>query len=71
MLMRIIKQLFVSAQSAGIVYAFVEKIKTTTKKKTKLLPGNGSQYGFSISKCCCQLPDNIELLSAVDCLLNV
>lgn len=31
--MRIIKQLFVSAQSAGIVYAFVEKIKTTKKKK--------------------------------------
>lgn len=38
----------------------------------KLFPRSSMQYGFFIiTKCYCQLPDNVDLLSAADCLLNV
>lgn len=61
MQIRLIKPLFVREKCIRV-------LRTLVKKR---FPRSRMQYGFSISKRCCHLPDNADLLSAVDCLLNV
>lgn len=52
----------------GIKALFVRKEHIGIMKKKKEL---SMQYGFAITKCCCQPYDNADLLSGVDSLPHV